>query len=51
MTPALAFPLPRVRRLHGGRYRLRAHEVAAGFATRAQVFAACGGAAGWVPQP
>jgi pectate lyase len=34
-----------------GGYQLRAHEVAAGFASRAQVFAAFGGGAGWEPQP
>ncbi|WUR10988.1 pectinesterase family protein [[Empedobacter] haloabium] len=34
-----------------GGYQLRAHEVAAGFASRAQVFAGYGGGAGWEPQP
>lgn len=34
-----------------GGYQLRAHEVAAGFANRAQVFARFGGGAGWEPQP
>ena len=44
-----AMPLDLSRRVGG--YQLSAGDVAAGLATRAQVFAAFGNGAGWNPQP